>query len=192
VLSLANDPRELFPLLDSSTLDGRSGRSGARWAIALRVEYEVRFKGVQHCGRKFSQNTERDLATNQVVIMNLQVCEVRGLAINGPAIAKLFEIERCCPGKEKHALIDKGGLAQVNVLYALTCLEHLGNRGELQTKQRCRFSLLKVKQVLARGQYAVEDVSKNVDTRGRMQLARNHCRTPLGTNAGARNATGRN
>jgi hypothetical protein len=111
VLSLANDPRERFPLLDSSTLDGRSGRSGAHWAIALRVEYEVRFKGVQHCGRKFSQNTERDLATNQVVIMNLQVCEVRGLAINGPAIAKLFEIERCCPGKEKHALIDKGGLA---------------------------------------------------------------------------------
>jgi len=71
-------------------------------------------------------------------------------------------------------------------------LEHLGNRGEFKTKQRCRFSFLKVEQVLARGQYAVEDVSKNVDTPGRMQLARNHCRTPLDKNAGARNATGRN
>ena len=172
------------PLLDSSTLDGRSGRSGAHWAIALRVEYEVRFKGVQHCGRKFSQNTERDLATNQVVIMNLQVCEVRGLAINGPAIAKLFEIERCCAGQEKHALIDKSGLAQINILYALTCLEHLGNRVKLQSEQRCRFDALEVKQVLAGGQYAVEDVSKNVNAPRRVLLPLNHRGTPLGANAG--------
>jgi len=100
--------------------------------------------------------------------------------MSGPAIAKLFEIERRCPGKEKHALIDKCGLAQVNVLYALTCLEHLGNRGELQTKQRYRFNFLKVKQVLARGQYAVENVSKNVNTPRRVLLTLNHRGTPLG------------
>jgi hypothetical protein len=138
-------------------------------------------KRVEHFACEISENTQRNLPADQIVLGDR--CGVSPKPLRRPPGSQVLESESRRACEEEDALVNERGSPRIELVYIAAGLKHMRNGSKFEPKESAGFDLL-ARPILAGGKDAVEAISKKIHALGRVLMTLNHCATPPFTTQG--------